>query len=106
MADFVVKLVKEYNCRVDDEPRKVTKTRIISANSIDVDAFEDHWIVTIDDARIIFEVPMNIIGDEWMDEEGVTTAAYIENARGKTTHFVKSFIMLGEPLDETEQSDA
>ncbi len=97
MSNFVVKIVSDYNFKRDERSEKATKTRIISANTVDVDTLEDMWIVTVDEGRMIYEVPFNILPVEWMERDGVTTAVYIENANGKTTQSIRSIVMTTRP---------
>ena len=91
---LTLKVVSQYPCAYGGDVKEATikqttKTRILTVESVDVDAMAKEWIVTCgrDD---VFVVPYFHDETSWKSEDGFTSDVYVENERGKTVHSLRS----------------
>lgn len=92
---LTVKIQSEYSCMVthnnaqEGNLQRVLKTRVLTAETVDVDMMSKSWIVTCN-KDTFYDVPFFHKEEQWREDDGVTVAIYIENERGKTVHSIRS----------------
>ena len=92
---FTVKVIEQYQCKIGKKDSIIKKTRIFTTPSIEVDEFEEEYLVTINEGKIL-SVPMHHFPSRLeLQDDSFIEAIYIENANGKTVHAVRSSPIIG-----------
>ena len=90
---FTVKVIEHYQCKIGKKESNIKKTRIFITPSVEVDEFEEEYLITIHEGKIL-SVPKHYLPEEDI-KDGFIEAIYIENANGKTVQAIRSSPIIG-----------